>query len=196
MINKRIRGVGGLVAAAFAGVAISIVGIHAGGAVSSAPVAGVYPDPRITPGAADTLDVAALNRRYNGLTYSQSHRKVSSATKKQVYKNAGVPYPQKAGRYEVDHFWPLCAGGSNDIKNLWLEPASVSLKGKALGFHQKDLLEAAICRKIRDGSISSEELRDLFGQFIIDWVKVYRGMKLDRENEGLKKMGKVPDLVE
>jgi hypothetical protein len=25
---------------------------------------------------------------------------------------------------EIDHFYPLCAGGSNDITNLWFQPAT------------------------------------------------------------------------
>ena len=190
-MTRRIKKIGGV-----GGAIVLVLAAGYSALFHSIPVGDVYPNPELTPGAADTLDVGDLNRRYDGKTYSQSHRKVSEFTKRQVYKNAGVPYPQKPGRYEVDHFWPLCAGGSNDIKNLWLEGSMVRFKGKDYGFHQKDLLEALICRKIRDGSISSEELRSLFERFVIDWVRLYEEMGLGEEDKELKKLGMVPGLVE
>ena len=53
-----------------------------------------------------------------------------------VYAEYGVIYPQAPGAFEVDHFIPLEIGGSNDLTNLWPEPAAPTP-----GFHQKDQFE-------------------------------------------------------
>jgi hypothetical protein len=80
----------------------------------------LYPNPTLTPGAELTTDAATICVP----GYASRVRDVSAATKKQVYAEYGVTYPQPAGAYEVDHFIPLEIGGSNDIENLWLEPAT------------------------------------------------------------------------
>ena len=80
----------------------------------------LYPNPALTPGAVLTTDASTICTP----GYASSVRDVSTATKKQVYAEYGVTYPQPLGAYEVDHFIPLEIGGSNDIKNLWLEPAT------------------------------------------------------------------------
>jgi Bacterial SH3 domain len=89
--------------------------------------ASLYPDPTMTPGLADTLDVSDLTRRYTegcprgkkSCTYSQAHRKVPARVHKAVYDEYSVPADARNIQHgEVNHFYPLCAGGSNDIKNL------------------------------------------------------------------------------
>ncbi|HEY7390291.1 MAG TPA: hypothetical protein VH640_17370 [Bryobacteraceae bacterium] len=50
-------------------------------------------------------------------------------------------------RGEIDHFFPLCAGGSNDITNLWFQPENNVWNGKNYGFREKDDLEAWICQQ-------------------------------------------------
>jgi hypothetical protein len=77
----------------------------------------VYPNPSLTPGAELTTDASTICTP----GYASSVRDVSTATKKQVYAEYGVSYPQAPGAYEVDHFIPLEIGGSNDIRNLWPE---------------------------------------------------------------------------
>src|SRR5437879_13679373 len=64
-------------------------------------------------------------------TYSQAHRNVPQAEHTHVYDEYNVP--QSARNFqdgEVDHFYPLCAGGSNDITNLWYQPATNDWNGK------------------------------------------------------------------
>ena len=90
-----------------------------------------------------------------------SVRDVSTATKKQVYAEYGVSYPQPTGAYEVDHFIPLEIGGSNDIKNLWLEPATPTP-----GFHQKDQFENFEHGQVCDGTISAAEAQSRMAS---DW---------------------------
>jgi hypothetical protein len=84
--------------------------------------------------------------------YASGVRDVSTATKEQVYAEYGVSYPQPLGAYEVDHFIPLEIGGSNDIKNLWLEPATPTP-----GFHQKDQFENFEHGQVCNGTISVAE---------------------------------------
>jgi hypothetical protein len=67
--------------------------------------------------------------------YSSRVRDVSEREKDDVYAEYGIAH-HTTGEYEVDHLVPLEIGGSNDIKNLWPEPAL-----PAPGFHQKDVLE-------------------------------------------------------
>jgi hypothetical protein len=42
-------------------------------------------------------------------------------------------YPGPASKYELDHFIPLCVGGSSNLHNLWLEPIAEA--------HRKDVDE-------------------------------------------------------
>ena len=88
-------------------------------------------------------------------------RDVSTGTKEQVYAEYGVSYPQPTGAYEVDHFIPLEIGGSNDINNLWLEPASPTP-----GFHQKDQFENFEHRQVCNGIISAAEAQS---RMVSDW---------------------------
>lgn len=143
---------------------------------------GIYPDPRLTPGRAATLKSSDLQRNdwCNSTqvgdgpaceqTYSQAHREVSTFHKKLVYTAYGVSYPQAQGAYEVDHFYPLCAGGSNDLENLWLEPADLIVGGENLGYHAKDILEAAVCWGIKQGKIDP---KDAYREITNDWVNYY-----------------------
>jgi hypothetical protein len=117
----------------------------------------MYPNPTLTPGAALTTDASKICAS----GYASSVRSVSSATKKQVYAEYGVSYPQPTGAYEVDHFIPLEIGGSNDIKNLWLEPAAPTP-----GFHQKDQFEDFEHAEICKGIISVQEAQN---RMVSDW---------------------------
>ena len=117
----------------------------------------VYPNPSLTPGAVLTTDASTICTP----GYASSVRDVSTATKKQVYAEYGVSYPQPPGAYEVDHFIPLEIGGSNDITNLWLEPATPTP-----GFHQKDQFENFEHGQVCNGTISAAEAQS---RMVSDW---------------------------
>src|SRR5271157_2798832 len=117
----------------------------------------VYPNPSLTPGAILTTDASTICTP----GYASSVRDVSTATKAQVYAEYGVSYPQPLGAYEVDHFIPLEIGGSNDITNLWLEPATPTP-----GFHQKDQFENYEHDQVCDGTISAAEAQSRMAS---DW---------------------------
>ena len=73
----------------------------------------------------------------------------------------GVSYPQASGAYEVDHFIPLEIGGSNDLTNLWPEPATPTP-----GFHQKDQFENFEHGQVCNGTISVAEAQS---RMVSDW---------------------------
>jgi hypothetical protein len=117
----------------------------------------VYPNPSLTLGAVLTTDASTICAP----GYASSVRDVSTATKKEVYAEYGVSYPQPLGAYEVDHFIPLEIGGSNDISNLWLEPATPTP-----GFHQKDQFENFEHAQVCNGTISVAEAQR---RMVSDW---------------------------
>ena len=117
----------------------------------------VYPNSSLTPGAVLTTDASTICVP----GYAASVRDVSTATKKQVYAEYGVSYPQALGAYEVDHFIPLEIGGSNDLTNLWLEPATPTP-----GFHQKDQFENFEHGQVCHGEISAAEAQSRMAS---DW---------------------------
>lgn len=150
----------------------------------------LYPDSKITIGKSDTLNADDLTRRYTencpggkeDCTYSQSHRNVPAGERTAVYDNYQVPVGKRKILYgEVDHLYPLCAGGSNDITNLWYQPADEKWNGKNYGYHQKDELEAWVCRQIKVGKLTP---KDAYNRLTQDWVKFYLDEGLDNAQEG------------
>jgi len=101
--------------------------------------------------------------------YSSSVRSVSVTTKKEVYAEYNLSYPQKSGAYEVDHFISLELGGSNDISNLWPEPAL-----PVPGFHEKDKVENYLHDEVCSGKISLGEAQKEISN---DWYAVYLSIK-------------------
>jgi len=141
--------------------------------------ANLYPDPRMTPGLSATLNVDDLKKTYTDncpdskptCTYSQDHRNVPASVHRKVYDEYNVPQDQRNIKDgEVDHFYPLCAGGSNDISNLWYQPAVSDWNGQDFGYHTKDKLETYICAQIKAGKLDPKEAYDRITK---DWVKFY-----------------------
>jgi len=142
----------------------------------------------MTWGKPDTLSVDDLTKTYTEhcpaskttCTYSQSHRDVNTALHKEIYDEYNVPQARrniKSG--EVDHFYPLCEGGSNDKENLWYQPAANDWNGKDFGYHAKDKLETYICVQIKAGKLEPQEAYD---RMTGDWVKFYIDEGLDDED--------------
>jgi hypothetical protein len=123
-----------------------------------------YPDANCTPGAIFS-NVTADQVCTPG--YSSSVRNVPQSVKKQVYAEYGIT-SHTTGQYEVDHFIPLELGGSNDISNLWPEPASPTP-----GFHEKDRVENYLHDQVCSGAMS---LSDAQNAITSDWVAIYQSM--------------------
>lgn len=150
----------------------------------------LYPNQDLTPGKADTLNADDLTSKWTHAcprgktecTYSESHRNVSAGVHTKVYDEYKVPSNERNIQDgEVDHLVPLCAGGSNDIENLWYQPAENKWKGKNFGFHEKDNLEKWICREIKAGRVNPKTAYD---RIRADWVAYYLDLNLNKENEG------------
>jgi hypothetical protein len=113
---------------------------------SSAFAAVVAPDWNLTPGVVCTQN----DPDFKGLEYPEQiarcNRNVPQEEKAAVAKNYGdIPRAEWAN-YEFDHLIPLCAGGSNNIGNLWPQPIEQAKR--------KDVLENEICAGLRDGSMT------------------------------------------
>lgn len=121
----------------------------------------LYPNPTITPGDF-FVNINSSDVCKSG--YSSSVRNVSVEEKRQVYQEYDLSYPQPVGDYEVDHFISLELGGSNDIKNLWPEPASPTP-----GFHEKDKVENYLHSQVCSGVITLQKAQE---EIKSDWYKV------------------------
>jgi hypothetical protein len=61
-------------------------------------------------------------------------RNVSTGTKTQIYRDAGVPESQR-NQYTIDHFQMLSVGGTNHRDNLWAEHKSIKARRGNLEFN-------------------------------------------------------------
>ena len=87
------------------------------------------------------------------------------SVKNQAYAEYGI-LSHATGQYEVDHLISLELGGSNDIANLWPEPAD-----PRPGFHEKDKVENYLHDQVCNGSMS---LQDAQYKIANDWFTVYK----------------------
>ena len=159
-------------------------------AMANAPKVGaraLYPNPSLTRGKADTLNASDLSRawpcppkvRKSRCSYSQANRAVPATVKRRVYAEYSVD-PKNHPLGEIDHLIRSCAGGSNDITNLWFQPATNVWNGKNYGFHEKDELEAWICQQIKANRLDP---REAFDKMTTDWVKYYDEVKPGQQSE-------------
>lgn len=114
------------------------------------------PDARLTTGS---LCERAVELRYpERIKYCG--RDVSGQEKEiviQAYEKLGFPI-HKIGRekFKIDHYIPLCMGGSNNLNNLWPQHESV--------YVFTDPLEALGCQKLAQGRIKQAALIQLIFQ--------------------------------
>lgn len=113
----------------------------------------IGPDAGVTPGS---LCTHPTQHRYpENIAYCS--RNVESDLKRELIRE----YDQKFGysiesmdrqKFKIDHYIPLCAGGSNEADNLWPQHVSV--------YTITDPLEALICQKMSDGVLSQKDAVD------------------------------------
>ena len=121
----------------------------------------VMPNATRTPG--DVLSTNVNEICVSG--YARRVRKVSTATKKQVYAEYGIA-SHAPDEYEVDHLVPLGIGGSNDIKNLWPQPTE-----PRPGRLEKDALEDELHKRICNRTL---DVRTAQRDVAVDWLAAYR----------------------
>lgn len=108
------------------------------------------PHAELTPGS--LCDTPNARRYAEEIPYC--NRNVSSATKQQIMRT----YDQTLGyqiltldraQFKIDHYIPLCMGGSNKVDNLWPQHASV--------YSKTDAIEATACEKMSAGRLRQVE---------------------------------------
>ena len=133
---------------------------------SDARPPGILPDPVLTPG--DTLPVTA-----NELCVTQSdlqHRRHWSREQSdRTLKRYRLPAGPYGNSFEQDHLIPICMSGSDDEKNLWMQPRS-SLE-PVWNAERKDKLEAAMCQMICSGQIDLHVAQEAIRT---NWIQAYR----------------------
>ena len=80
---------------------------------------------------------------------ARCNRNVNTAEKDQIAGEYGNIPKADWPQYEFDHLIPLCAGGSDDIGNLWPQPIDDA--------HKKDVLEDQICIAMKAGTMTQAE---------------------------------------
>lgn len=104
------------------------------------------PDPKLTPGS--LCDRPSAKRYPEGIAYCK--RNVESETKREIMReyDARLGYrvtSMQRAAFKIDHYIPLCAGGSNHVDNLWPQHVTV--------YTVTDPLEPAICGKMGQGKL-------------------------------------------
>jgi len=112
------------------------------------------PDAHLTPGE--------LCQRPDAYRYPERiaycERNVDSKTKRKVmntydkelgYQTTKMP----RNKFKIDHFIPLCMGGSNSEQNLWPQHESI--------YQQTDELEFVLCQKMSQGDLKQSDAVDL-----------------------------------
>lgn len=57
------------------------------------------------------------------------------------------------GQFKIDHFIPLCAGGSNDISNLWPQHRTI--------YELTDPMEPLLCQRMSEGKLKQRDAIEL-----------------------------------
>lgn len=135
-------------------VPISYADIHWTTAAAAAPTASGsagtvvypdYPDPKLTPGAVRSTDLATIEATESVTEQARP----GTAVKRAIFTEYGIPWSIHA-QFEVDHFESIEIGGSNDRANLWPEKWNLDKGGVDVGAHTKDRLEDRLGQLIRE----------------------------------------------
>jgi len=122
---------------------------------------GARPDPNLTPGVICTPQ----DPNFAGYSYpskvARCNRNVPDQEKLQIAAEYGNIPKAQWPNYEFDHLIPLCAGGSDDIKNLWPQPIAEA--------KQKDVLENQICLELQAGTLNQQQAL----QKVSEWIAAH-----------------------
>ena len=120
------------------------------------------PDDKVTPGVIATTDRQTIV----STAWGKDARHVTQKMKVEACLAYGVTKGCPGKGYELDHRVPRCAGGADDERNLWPQPAPQ--------FHWKDRLETRVCKELKDGKISVGRAQAIFlGDWVDGYVKEY-----------------------
>ena len=125
---------------------------------------GYLPDPKCSPGDVLTTDTSIIC--VTG--YTKTVRNVTEKKKNEVYAAYGVA-SRTTGEYEMDHIIPLELGGSNDVKNLYPEPAE-----PRPGFHEKDKVENWLHDQVCEHGMNISRAQEMIAR---NWTEALEMMK-------------------
>lgn len=160
---------------------ICFLGCSCGPQIPSSDLAGyssvmypLTPDPDLTPGQVCTNpDEYRYPER---IKYCK--RRVSSQTKSAIIRTYDNRLSYDIGRlprgqFKIDHYIPLCLGGSNSTLNLWPQHKSV--------YSQTDMIEFQLCRLLQVGVLKQSETIEAIVEVKSDLTKAnYLESQLDR----------------
>lgn len=112
----------------------------------------VAPDENLTPGS--LCNTPSEYRYAERIPYCK--RDVDSSLKWEIIKeyNSKLGYQiQDRPKYKIDHYIPLCMGGSNNKDNLWPQHESV--------YEITDQVEHETCEELKSGSITQKAAVEL-----------------------------------
>ncbi len=122
---------------------------------------GALPDAACTPGA---IVPNATKDQVCAPGYAQSLGSLPQAVMDEAFSEYGVSQPQPR-QYQLDQLIPLELGGTNDIANVWPEPAE-----PRPGYHEKDQVEIFLVQQVCSGAMSLQEAQ---AQIASNWVTLY-----------------------
>jgi hypothetical protein len=110
----------------------------------------LHPDLDMTPGK--LCDHADTHRYPEQIAYCE--RDVSSGTKQEIIRDYDRSFgytieQMQRSEFKIDHFIPLCMGGSNNVANLWPQHKSV--------YEKTDQLECRLCELMASGEMTQEQ---------------------------------------
>ncbi|MGB8770315.1 MAG: zf-HC2 domain-containing protein [Candidatus Korobacteraceae bacterium] len=122
----------------------------------------LVPDRRLTPGVAHAMN----SNEICGLTFSDDTRVVPASVRRKVFQEYGMA-GTGSGDYELDYLISPQLGGTEDIRNLWPEPESLTV----WNMRAKDDLEGRLQQLVCQGKVSlSTAQHDL----ATDWISAYK----------------------
>lgn len=130
------------------------------------------PDLKLTPGS--LCDNPTEHRYPEQIPYCE--RAINSFNKELImiaYKKLGWSLSGERSQYKIDHFIPLCAGGSNRDDNLWPQYYTIS--------KITDPLEKLGCDVLAKGNITQKEVIEILTHAKLNLTEVPKAMKYLRK---------------
>ncbi len=123
--------------------------------------ASAIPNPHLTPGAARFISTDELCAS----KYSDDARAVPTEIRQRVFQEYGMP--GKSHSFELDYLISPELGGTDDISNLWPEPAASTV----WNMQAKDALENRLRQMVCRGNISLTTAQQ---DLATDWISAYK----------------------